>query len=260
MPAGTELATGAVAPTATSSASGEPSAGAQPPLRNRCRPAYVLTAKETRPLPAPLARPAAGRRQLRLHGNARLAPASPRPSPRAPPRWHRSVLGAGAPSCHRHPEGKHHGGFSPFAHGSALASSLPLCWLAGLPARRPAALPTARPRRRKGSLPPASRAVPSTRRHPGRQAPSMGSCGQTQHPGQGPPAPPGCQRGAGAPTLHHWPRRSPPGWSHLQGLVRTEGLGQQTSPPAPLQGQLPDGLPALWGSRNPGTGSPTALR
>lgn len=107
-----------------------------PPRHGHRRPAYTLTAEEARLLPAPLTRHAAGRRQLGLHSRAGLAPASPGLRPHALPRWHRSVLGDKAPSCHWHPDGKRQRGFPTFAHGSAVATGLPLCWRPASPCAR----------------------------------------------------------------------------------------------------------------------------
>lgn len=160
---GYEAGTQAAAPATTFSASGEPAASTQPPRHSRCRPAYALTAKETRPPPAPLARPVAGRQLLRLHSNAGLALALPGLSPHTIPRLHRSILEARAPSYHWHPhtEGRHQRGFPTFAQGSALATGLPLHQCPASPcARRPAVLPAAPLQKRKGSLPPARQSMP----------------------------------------------------------------------------------------------------
>lgn len=156
------------------------------PLLSRhshCRPTHALTTEETQLSPAPLACPAAGRRQLGLHGNAGCTPASPGPSP---------CTQQGAPS--REQPGGYPGlvpGRAPgSAHGQHRTHSFP--------------------QGRKGSLPPEQQTGPvgaqgscsawALRPNP---APSMGETSPTE-------------------MLHHWHRAWEklwhlPGWSQLQG-------------------------------------------
>lgn len=87
----------------------------------------------------------------------------------------------------------------------------------------------------------------------------MGPHGQTQHPGQGLPAPRGCQRRAGAPTLHHQPWHLPAipacggsctsrGWQGGMGWDSAAEVFPSSSPGPAVASQPLDSHPGLQGS------------